>query len=73
MEWICILSPFDVSFISNQYKMDLIWMELRTTHQIDACKKFIISKGRKNWQKLHLICGTEMFQKSVIYSFSVRS
>ena len=31
MEWIWILSLFDVFFISNQYEMDLIWMELRTT------------------------------------------
>ena len=39
MEWIWILSLFDVLFISNQYEMDLIWMELRIT--LFSCIKLI--------------------------------
>ena len=35
----CILSLFDVFLISNQYEMDLIWMELRTT-ALNAEKTF---------------------------------
>ena len=43
----CILSLFDVIFISNQYEMDLIWMELRTTHSVFAELKF-----KENTEKL---------------------
>ena len=42
MDWICNGCVSYLSFISNQYEMDLIWMELRTTMYCHVKVQFLI-------------------------------